>query len=62
MLDTFLSLTLFGKIRLVFGLLNISCRTVSITFLHVYEAKSQVGLDETRNAIEKVMFFIYERF
>ena len=33
----------FGQANLSFGL--------------IYEAKSQVGLDETRNAIEKVVFF-----
>ena len=28
-------------------------------FVYIYEAKSQVGLDETRNASKKVTFFLY---
>ena len=29
----------------------------NLSFGLIYEAKSQVGLDETRNAVEKVVFF-----
>ena len=39
------------------SVLNGQSVQVNMAYDLIYEAKSQVGLDETRNAVEKVVFF-----